>query len=188
MGSSRSSLDSGHSRLFLLLGPSGVGKSTVRRYLERRVPADSAPKYTTRPSRGTEEDANDFIFSATFPASGILRFESYGHAFGIQLDRIDASFRNSRSHVTIVGDCHVAAELVSRYGTAVVSILVFCESSVLQARAFADPLSARPARWPQVRGEMAAIYDTLRCIQHVINNTGPLEATLGQVDLLLARL
>src|SRR5438132_468919 len=81
------------SYLFVLIGPSGTGKSTILRCIAESIGAESAPKYTTRPSRHTTEDARDFIFCSReeFPTQGILAFESYGQLFGIQLEQIDNS-------------------------------------------------------------------------------------------------
>lgn len=176
--------------LFMLMGPSCVGKSTILRYIKERIGADSAPKYTTRPSRGTEEDAQDFIFCdrENFPGAGILRFESYGEWFGIQLDQIANSFKNGRSHITIVGDCSVASGLSSIYNVALVAIFVFCDSCVLKSRVFSDPSPHRAERWPQIREEMARMYDQLGCVEFVINNSGSMENTFLQVNRLLAML
>src|SRR5947209_5203622 len=124
------------SYLFVLFGPSGVGKSTILRYFESRLGAESAPKYTTRPSRNTEEDAQDFIYcsSDNFPTEAILVFESYGHMFGIQLDAIAESFRKGKSHVIIVGQSDDVKKLLSIYGDKVVVIFVFCDIPILRDR------------------------------------------------------
>jgi guanylate kinase len=176
--------------LFVLMGPSGVGKSTILRYMKDTHGVESAPKYTTRPSRNTEEDVQDFIFCTQddFPTADILRFESYGHWFGIQLGEIGKSFERGRSHVTIVSDCRVANKLASVYANYMVTIFVFCSSPVLESRIFRDRSSDRAARWSQIRDEVARIYDELGCVEFVINNSGPLESTFHQIDRLLARL
>ena len=50
-------------RLFLVLGPSGVGKSTVIRCVRKRVPALRYPlSYTTRRPRSGELDGVDYHF------------------------------------------------------------------------------------------------------------------------------
>ncbi len=174
--------------LFVLMGPSGVGKSTILRYVKDKTGAESAPKYTTRPSLNTEEDAQDFIFCdrEDFPDTGILRFESYGEWFGTQLDEITKSMKKGRSHVTTVGDCSVVSELSSIYNNDLVPIFVFCDASVLKSRVLSDPSLHRAQRWPQISSEMARIYDQIGCVEFVINNSGSLANTFLQVDRLLA--
>ena len=50
-------------RLFVVSGPSGVGKSTILRQLVDRVPGLSfAISHTTRPRRGGEVDGRDYHF------------------------------------------------------------------------------------------------------------------------------
>lgn len=50
-------------RLFVVSGPSGVGKSTILRKLVPRIPGLSfAVSHTTRPKRAGEEDGRDYHF------------------------------------------------------------------------------------------------------------------------------
>ena len=169
--------------LFTLVGPSGVGKTTVLRHMEDRLGAQCAPKYTTRPSRNTEADARDFVFcdAARFPATRILRFESYGHWFGIQLQEIDRSLDCGVCHVIVAGDSDVARRLSEIYGDQMVSIFIFCELSVLRARSFGVG-SDRVDRWSRVCNEVEAIYEQFGTVQFVVNNSGSIEDTLMQVD------
>lgn len=176
--------DTDRAYLFVLMGPSGVGKSLILHYMERRFEVESAAKYTTRPSRDTEDDARDFIFCGPdeFPASGVLRFDSYGHIFGIQLDEIDSSLRRGKCHAVVVGDSDVATQLAARYLDRVVTILVYCEVSILNARLLADSSPHRAGRWPRIREEIEAIYGQLGCVEFVINNSESLASTFLQVD------
>lgn len=173
--------------LFILIGPSGVGKSTLLRYLEERADAESAPKYTTRPSRGTPEDARDFIFCEPdeFPQEGVLCFESYGHLFGIQLTKIEESLRYGRSHVTAVGDCATASRLMALFQERSVCIFVYCSLPVLRKRMLADRTSRRIERYHLVRRELTRIYTQLGCVQVVIDNSHEELNTFSQIDRLL---
>lgn len=182
-----------HSRrayLFVLMGPSGVGKSTVSLYIGETVGAEAAPKYTTRPSRNTEEDRRSFIFCGTdgFPDTGILRFESYGHLFGIQLDEIASSLKRHISHVVIVDNCRVASQLASLYRDDMIPIFVFCQSRVLKRRVLDDLSSGRAKRWPQICREISQVYDHLGCAEFIIDNSGSRQSTLRQIERLVSRL
>jgi guanylate kinase len=50
-------------RVFVITGPSGVGKGTLIKRLRERVPGlDLSVSATTRPPRGGEEDGHDYYF------------------------------------------------------------------------------------------------------------------------------
>lgn len=174
--------------LFVLLGPSGAGKTTILRYLERSRGAESAPKYTTRPCRNTCEDKQDFIFCKIedFPSVRVLGFESYGHLFGIQLEKIQQSLERGASHVTIVGQSETVIRLISLYPNVTVPIFVFCDLHILKKRILND--LSRAQRWPQVREEIKNIYSQLGCMEFLINNSGSKADTFAQVERLLSRL
>ena len=181
--------DNSPSRLFVLVGPSGVGKSTILRHFESRFAAESSPKYTTRPSRNTEEDARDFIHCVPpdFPKDGVLAFESYGHLFGIQLNAIAESFRKDRHHVTIVGSNDTAAKLLTIFGNRVVVIFVFCDFSVLKERIMVSADVHRSGRWAAISDEIDHIYQELECVDFVINNSKSFEATFNQIETIVYR-
>ena len=168
--------------LFALLGCSGAGKTTILRYLRRSIAADAAPKFTTRPSRNTSEDIEDFIFCVdpNFPTDDIISFESYGYVFGIQRLEIDHSLKRGKSHVVVVGDASVVERLRDVYNEKVVSIFVFCQSSVLQKRVACDP--ARAARWPMISAEIDRVYDQLGSVDFVVNNSNSKEKTFSQIN------
>ncbi len=174
---------------FVLTGPSGTGKSSILHYMEQILGAQTAPKYTTRPSRHTEEDERDFIFCEPdhFPSEGVLRFPSYGHFFGIQLDAIEKSIQQGKIHVLIVGDYNAVRQLSSIYKDKLVTIFVFCEPKILEERIFKDPSSQRSTRWSLVREELSTIYDQLDCVNFVVNNSGSLEETFSQIHRIVSR-
>ena len=84
--------------VLLLYGPSGVGKTTLLRYLEDARGFDVAKKFTTRQHRGTVDDDRDFEFVSpeTFPSADLAVFETYGHKFGIQLRAVSTSHNSVR--------------------------------------------------------------------------------------------
>jgi guanylate kinase len=183
-------VDSFPSYLFVLIGPSGVGKSTILRYLESRFGVESSPKYTTRPSRNTEEDARDFIHCthSNFPTNNILVFESYGHLFGIQLNSIAESFRKGKAHVTIVGSSDTVLQLSAIYGDKVVVMFIFCDFMVLRDRIMASSDVLRTDRWVAICNEIDNIYHQLKCVDFVVNNSKSIDETFRQIDTIINRL
>lgn len=169
-------------KIFVILGPSGVGKTSVLRCLETNHGIETTPKHTTRPSRNTSEDIRDFIFCKRedFPAQDILIFESYGHYFGIDLAAIRNSIRRGKSCAIVVGDCEVVKKLSSMFGhKSMIVILIFCDSQTLKKR-IAD--SSRLERWPKIVEELSNIYGELRCVNFVVNNSFSLGETFEQIE------
>jgi len=174
--------------IMLLLGSSGVGKSTVKSYLESDFGFESAQKYTTRSHRGTAEEDRDFIFcnESEIPDNGVLRFSSYGAIFAIQLAKIDESLSRGQSHVLTVGGPTTVRALATRYPSLVNTVLLYCDVHVLRRRICGQSDdSARSNRWPAIQAEVGLIYDWLGCVNHVIDCSGPFSATALQIDRLL---
>lgn len=66
------------SRLFVVSGPSGVGKSTVLRQVVREVSGLSfAVSHTTRPQREGEEDGRDYHFVSDDRFDALLREDAF---------------------------------------------------------------------------------------------------------------
>jgi ribose 1,5-bisphosphokinase PhnN len=171
--------------LWVLIGPSGTGKTSILRYMESTWGIDAAPKYTTRASRNTSDDEKDFIFCSqdTMP-SGLLTFESYGSTFGIQLNRIADSLKSGRSHGVVLGDRITLDRLVTIFGEEkVIGVLVYCDTDELERRI---RFSGRAWRWPRILEELSAFYPQLRPIRFVVDNTGDLSVTCNRVDRLIA--
>jgi len=117
-----------------------------------------------------------------------LRFESYGSLFGIQLCKINESFRRGYSHAIVIGDSAVACRLGAIYKHNLVVVFVYCHSAVLKERTFANPVSQRGDRWDRVSRELATIYDELATVHFVVNNSGTAEDTYSQVDRILVEI
>jgi guanylate kinase len=171
--------------LWVLLGPSGTGKTSVLRYMESKWEMDTAPKYTTRPSRNTADDAKDFIFCSLdmVPSSGLLTFESYGSIFGVQLDKIALSLKRGKSHALILGDRGTLDRLSKIFGEKrVIGILIYCDSEELERRIRA---SGRASRWDRISEELSTFYSQLRPVRFVVDNTADLSSTFERVDWLI---
>jgi guanylate kinase len=88
--SRRSNAIEPHGRLFVVAGPSGVGKGTIVRCLLERLPRLRVSiSVTTRPPRPTEQDGVDYSFvsdgefSRMAREGGLLEWaEVFGHRYG----------------------------------------------------------------------------------------------------------
>jgi guanylate kinase len=153
----------------------------MKRHLQLVFGAETAPKFTTRPSRGTAEDRADFIFcdKDIFPRDDVLPFVSYGYLFGIQLKPIEQSMSRSRDHVVVGGDPAVAEALSDMFPDRIVSIFIYCNKDVLKKRM--DD-AGRSSRWPTVVEELHEIYASIGCVQYVVNNSHSLPSAHRQID------
>lgn len=174
----------GTPKLILLLGLSGSGKTTVLRYITSHYAIDTAPKFTTRESRGTREDTEDFIFCSEgdYPAEDLITFDSYGHKFGIQRERVQYSLAVGRSHAVIVGSEEVVRQLTAEFPQSVV-ILVHATVAEIMHRIGSDP--ARRGRLDEIHREAAAFYDSLACVQFVVSTGEGLPATYSAIDRIM---
>lgn len=182
-------MKSTEARVIVLIGASGSGKSSIKHLIQREYGAEVAPKYTTRASRGTEEDAADFIFcqKGTMPTSGILTFNSYGELFGIQLDEIEESLQRGRHHVLGVGDCSTVRSLSELYPNRVICIFIYCAIDVLYSRIVSDASGSRSSRWTRIVEQVGEVYPVLGCVQFVIDNSGSFAETRSQVDVIMRK-
>jgi guanylate kinase len=177
-------------RVIALIGTSGSGKSSIKQLIQKEYGAEVAPKYTTRASRGTAEDAADFIFCQrdAMPTKRILTFDSYGDLFGIQLDDIEQSLQRGHHHVLGVGDCSTVRSLSALYPNRLICIFIYCAIDVLHSRIISDASGSRSSRWTRIVEQIEETYPVLSCVQFVVDNSGSFAATRSQVDAIMRKM
>ena len=174
-------------KVILLLGVSGVGKSTVLDYLEKNFSFDTAPKYTTRKRRSGESEDKHFVFCDSveeFPET-VLSFFSYGDYFGIQLDKIEKSLSAGKNHVIIIGDSETAEKLKRIYGDSVIVILLYCKYDILRERFEMMESPDRRKRWDIVKKEISEIYRWLGVVDYILDCSNSFDVTVKKIDLII---
>jgi ribose 1,5-bisphosphokinase PhnN len=144
--------------VLLIIGPSGVGKSTVARFLERRGLARICPTWTTRPRRRDELGTcpeHRFVTDAEFAqleAAGFFlatgRHPGLPHRYG--LPRVTAG----RPLPLVVGRARLATAID---GLSVLTYLLVAGLPTLARR-----LSSRGVTADEAAARMAAAADELR--------------------------
>ena len=112
--------------LFIISGPSGVGKSTVlRKILERRPQLLYSISYTTRPPRANEQDGVDYhfisepVFRKKIDAKEFAEWaEVHGHLYGTSAPYIEEALTSGQD-VLLDVDVEGAKRLFSRYPEAI---------------------------------------------------------------------
>lgn len=116
--------------LFVLSGPSGVGKNTVlKKVLAKRTDLTYSISATTRPPRGQEVDGVDYYFLskeqfwAECQNNGFLEWaEIYGHYYGTPKKQVLALLQKGQ-HVILDVDIQGAAQIRQNYANAVLIFL-----------------------------------------------------------------
>lgn len=77
--------------LYLIVGASGAGKTTVVRYLEEVYDYKSIPSYTTRPKRTEDEYGHIFVSNDDFPnENDCVGFTNYcGNKYGVTKEQFE---------------------------------------------------------------------------------------------------
>lgn len=78
--------------IYLIVGPSGSGKSSVARELEKRYGFGEIQSYTERPRRYPDEPGHTFVTPEEFDAAGkMCAFTCYnGYRYGVPQSVVDA--------------------------------------------------------------------------------------------------
>ena len=78
--------------IYLIVGPSGSGKSSVARELEKRYGFGEIQSYTERPRRYPDEPGHTFVTPEEFDAAGkMCAFTRYnGYHYGVPQSVVDA--------------------------------------------------------------------------------------------------
>ncbi|NLM36937.1 MAG: guanylate kinase [Firmicutes bacterium] len=116
--------------LFVLSGPSGVGKNTVlKEVLAKRPDLTYSISATTRPPRGQEVDGVNYFFLteeqflAERAKNGFLEWaEIYGHYYGTPKKQVVALLQKGQ-HVILDVDIQGAAQIRQNYANAVLIYL-----------------------------------------------------------------
>lgn len=175
--------------ILLLLGTSGVGKTSVLEYLQTTYSFDSAKKYTTRKPRNSVSDEKNFIFCNTideFPKNKLLVFQNYGDAFGIQIEQIELSIKQGRNHVLIIGDAETAIKLKNIFPEQIKVVLLYCDYDILKSRIMCD--TGRLSRWKTIEREIQGIYSWLGVVDYILDCSKQFDITKTEIDKLIQRI
>ena len=181
-------------RLFVLSGPSGVGKDALlSRMKQRRGDLHYTVTATTRPIRPGERDGVDYIFmdrddfERMIDEDGLLEWaEVYGNLYGVPKYQVTEALENGRN-VLVKVDVQGAATVGRLYPDAV---LIFLEPPSM------DSLDRRLIERGTERGEALRIkLETAReeiksaewFDYKVVNYDGMLEDAVSEIDQIVSR-
>jgi guanylate kinase len=181
-------------RLFILSGPSGVGKDSVRDLLKAwGVDVHFAVTATDRPPRANEVDGRDYHFLSTAEFDRLEREGAftehalvYGQRKGVPRSEIEEPLAAGRDVLARV-DVQGVATLKRLFPDAVVIFLA--PPSLDEAQRRLDARETESEAQMQVRRETAAaeMAAGAQADYVVVNRTGQLEATARRVKEIIER-
>jgi guanylate kinase len=180
--------------LFIISGPSGVGKSTIlSAILKKRPQVGYSISYTTRPPRGDEQDGADyhFISESTFrkkiDRNALAEWaEVHGHLYGTSATYVEEMLAQGRD-VLLDIDVQGAKRLCAKYPEAVSVFMKPPSMEELEKRLMKrgmDSAAAVERRLKNGEAEMAQAhhYDHVVINDDVAQTVSELESILEQVS------
>lgn len=182
-------------KMFIISGPSGVGKTTIAKAIKRRLPwLTTTVSYTTRQERvGKKEDktmvcVDEEIFRDKVNRGEFLEWAVvHGKLYGTDGPTIHE--RLKRSHLLLNIDPQGALQIKRKMPTRTVLIFLNAES--------ADELVARIGKRQkmdaaELRRRLLSARKELRLARHydyvILNRHGKIRETISQVVTLISRL
>lgn len=180
-------------KLIIIAGPSGVGKTTISRYLTQKYNIPRVITHTTRPLRSGEQDGVDYYFESADSFRQLHFFEhvKYGsYQYGSSRESLQKSFEKSDIVSLIVETAGVRTYLQELPAEAVFVYLTVSEPAELAQRLEerGDTKSQIEKRLhsPEFKRDLALDDDLLQRA-HIIKNDS-LDAAKAAVDQLIESL
>lgn len=117
--------------IFVITGPTGSGKTTIKNYLNSQYQIPTIITHTTRPKRTNEVDGQDYYFEdhQSFSNNNFLESVEYaGNKYGSSYEGLEKGFEKSNL-VCIVLDTKGAITYKNKLGEKVVPIFLKVKSN-----------------------------------------------------------
>lgn len=178
-------------------GPSGSGKSTIAAAVARRDSrATVHRKDSTRPARPDEPATGGAEIRLVSPSefcarqcagAYVARYWRNNAWYGILRDQVTTALRTVAWHLVIVSDMATVELLRRRYAGRITSLLVSVDLDTARLRLERRGSEATTPRLAGLAAEQAEYFNHLELFDEVLDNTGPLAATVEQLLAVLQR-
>ena len=167
-------------RLFVLSGPSGVGKDAVLSLMKEMdgVNCRFATTATTRPIRRGERDGVDYIFltegqfRALIESDGLLEWaEVYGNLYGVPKREVSEALARGEN-VLVKIDVQGAATVRRLYPDAVLIFLDPPDAAALERRLRTRATESEPDLQRKLAAARAELREAARFDRRVVNEEG----------------
>lgn len=178
--------------IYVITGPSGVGKTTVaRELLKRRPTLRKVVTCTTRPPRPGERDGADYHFLTTEEFHRLVdegkMFESahhYGNDYGSRAEDV-RSLIEQNNDVVFVVDVEGAKSIRRDHPETTVVFLDAESTEDLIARMETRDKGATDGRSERIASIERERTFGATCDHRVVNTDGQLEATVATIDKIM---